>query len=166
MLDPRHLLDLAKLEAKPNRKGAPRQANLRRAVSTAYYAVFHELCSTVANAFVPAHSNRAKTIFYRALSHGEIRSRCEDLARKSLPKKLVDLFGAQSLPLEAVKFCRTFVELQELRHSCDYDPEHVSSFDEAETAIRDAEEAISSLKNVDPKVRLLLLAFLLNGSRG
>jgi uncharacterized protein (UPF0332 family) len=166
MLDPQHLLDLAKREAKSNRKGAPRQADLRRAVSTAYYAAFHELCGAVADAFVPAHSTRAKTTFYQALGHGELRSRCEDLAKKTLPKRLVELFGVQSLPIEAVKFCRTFVELQELRHACDYDPEYVSSLDEAETAIRDAEEAIGSLGKIDTKVRLLLLAYLLNGSRG
>jgi hypothetical protein len=166
MPDPRHLLDLAIFESNANRKGAPRQANLRRAVSTAYYAVFHELCRAVSNTFVPAHSGKAQATFYRALGHRELRSRCEELARKTLPKKLVELFGNNALPIEVIKFCRTFVGLQELRHACDYDPDHVSSLDEVETAISDAEEAIIALKQLNPRIKLLVLAYLLNGLRG
>jgi hypothetical protein len=41
VIDPDHLLKQAQRLARPPRPGAPRQADLRRAVSSAYYAIFH-----------------------------------------------------------------------------------------------------------------------------
>ena len=63
-------------------RGKPRQANLRRAVSTVYYALFHCLAEDAANLLVGGQgSDRSKHAWrqaYRALEHGHTKSRCID----------------------------------------------------------------------------------------
>ncbi len=54
----------------------PSQANLRRAVSTAYYAVFHCLADAAANLFVGRSRGSAWPRVYRALEHGKAKSAC------------------------------------------------------------------------------------------
>ena len=48
----------------------PTQANLRRAVSTAYYAVFHSLARTTADLLLGRKHDDAWHHMYRALEHG------------------------------------------------------------------------------------------------
>ena len=70
----------------------PRQADLKRAISTAYYALFHAMAKNAADLLVGVGSNRpdkAWTQTYRALQHGMPRApacRCVswDFQRPSL----------------------------------------------------------------------------------
>ena len=54
-LNPDHLLDQAERLTTAPGSGPPRQADLRRAISTAYYAVFHAIATDAADQFV-AHA--------------------------------------------------------------------------------------------------------------
>ena len=58
----------------------PRQSNLRRAMSTVYYAMFHCLAKCCADTIVggrgATRSSAAWTQAYRALDHGQARNRC------------------------------------------------------------------------------------------
>ena len=94
-----------------NRK--PRQANLRRAVSTAYYAMFHCLAQCCADTLVgSAGSNRSKHAWrqvYRAVEHKGTSKKCKRGEIHEFPKEVED-------------FANVFVSLQEKRHSADYDP--------------------------------------------
>ena len=60
--------------------GRPRQAELRRAVSAAYYALFHALARCCADTLVGAtpasRSQTAWTQTYRALEHGYAKNQC------------------------------------------------------------------------------------------
>jgi hypothetical protein len=72
--------------ANPNR---PRQADLRRAVSTAYYAVFHALARQCADRFVGTGHNRSRPAWqqvYRALDHGFAKNACFQAANLGFPK--------------------------------------------------------------------------------
>ena len=97
-----------------NRRGRPRQAELRRAVSTAYYALFHTLArcgaDLVAGSTKQHRSQRAWQQAYRALDHGETRKRCTQKVRLA------------GFPPEIQVFAAVFVRLQKLRHWADYDP--------------------------------------------
>jgi len=70
-------LDAAKLLAVSG-KGKPRQAYLKRAVSTTYYAMFHCLARTCADLMIGGtgaqRSMPAWTQAYRALDHGIARN--------------------------------------------------------------------------------------------
>ena len=58
--------------------GRPTQARLRRAVSTAYYAMFHYLAGCAANLLIGCARKPAWHQTYLALEHGKARIACED----------------------------------------------------------------------------------------
>jgi|SRR5579872_1144298 len=90
----------------------PKQASLRRAVSTAYYAVFHlfvqEACANW-NA-VAVRENLA-----RAFSHQTMNKACTAAENASYPPPIQPLAAAK---LRSI--ARAFRELQEQRHLADY----------------------------------------------
>jgi hypothetical protein len=128
---PRDLLDQAELLAnKEPRK--PRQASLRRAVSAAYYALFHLIIEDSANVLAPRAPAGLRRLVQRAFQHGQIKSACKDFvsadaALKKIPPRQTGLLDAlESLiafPLDPslLFILSAFIELQEARHKADYD---------------------------------------------
>jgi uncharacterized protein (UPF0332 family) len=114
----------------------PRQADLRRAVSTAYYALFHAIAKDAADLLVgsgPARADRAWVHAYRGLDHGFAKNAC-----KEVPK----LGFAHSIAICASEF----IALQEVRHSADYDPRaRFTRADALQWAAR-ADAAITTLR--------------------
>ena len=112
-LQPADLIKTAKLLAKASR-GKPSQANLRRAASSAYYALFHCLAKTCADLLLGGSNaqrgERAWRQAYRALEHRNAKNACRNGA-------IVAKF-----PKEIEDFANLFVTLQEKRHLADYDP--------------------------------------------
>lgn len=108
--------------------GKPKQANLRRAVSTAYYAVFHFLVDEVCRAQIGSqHSQKAyRHALGRAFVHSVMKEACrrfgagalKDSVVKGLPR---DASGSYSVPKEIQNIAAVFTELQEKRHLADYD---------------------------------------------
>ena len=77
-----HLLAIAESLASGSvgsQRGRPRQADLRRAISTAYYALFHTLAGNCANLLVGGRAStrtrQAWRQLYRALDHGQVKRR-------------------------------------------------------------------------------------------
>ena len=95
-------------------RGRPREVNLRRAVSTTYYALFHCLADCCANMLAGnAQDNRSSLAWlqtYRALQHTTARRRC---LRATINR----------FPSEIRNFAKLFVSTQMKRHSADYDPD-------------------------------------------
>jgi uncharacterized protein (UPF0332 family) len=105
------LLEQAQLLANPDKK-RPRQASLRRAVSTAYYAVFHLLTTAgVANWKKP----RQRAALARAFEHRRMNDACTKTRSKSFPNPN----HSSVRHLRAV--ADAFVRLQQYRHTADYD---------------------------------------------
>ena len=115
--------------------GRPRETELRRAISVAYYAMFHALCQTCADMLVGAsranRNRRAWVQAYRAPDHGTVRNRCRRAEMNEFPAAIRD-------------FGKLLVELQAMRHRADYAPfygvqikrEYVANLiDVAETSI-------------------------------
>jgi hypothetical protein len=165
MVDPRHLLDLAREMTKRRGAGAPRQVVLRRTISTAYYAVFHALLGRTASTFVPSSLWKSRVLFYRALDHTRAKDRCKRLGLKSLPLAEKNFFEFDCFSENLRAFANTFVELQELRHESDYDPDTKFSKDEAKEAIENAARAIECLWVADGNEANMFLAYLLFGIR-
>lgn len=89
----------------------PSQASLRRAVSTAYYAVFHLL---IAEAVANWSNAALRAQLGRAYDHGTMRQASVQTANKGFPAE--DPIVAAGLRLIA----RTFDELYGQRHFADY----------------------------------------------
>ena len=110
----------------------PTEEALRRAISTAYYAMFHALATSNADCIVGTPhdplSRHAWDRVYRGLEHG--------IARVQLRE------GRRLFSPDTRRFGDAFGRLQEVRQSADYD--HTETFDAilANTWIDRAEEAI------------------------
>lgn len=80
-------------------KGKPRQSDLRRAESSAYYAAFHFLARCCANYLVGTNSKtRSKHAWrqvYRSLDHGPSKNACVDGAISKFPPAIqeFDILG-------------------------------------------------------------------------
>ena len=158
-MDWRHLIDMAKLlagQTGPPAPGRPRQAMLKRAVSTAYYALFHALCYSNANVLTGRAAGRppyplAWTRTYRAMDHGP----ASDAMRRQ----------AGNMPMEILDFTITFRFLQEQRHKADYDPEARFRRSEVISLINRTETAIQTFFSANAAERRTLAAVVLMRAR-
>ena len=89
-------------------RAPPTQARLRRAVSTAYYAMFHTLAASAADLFIGTVRSPAWHRAYRALEHGRAKSACRQGQTM------------REFPVEVRDFARAFVVLQIKRQQADY----------------------------------------------
>jgi uncharacterized protein (UPF0332 family) len=105
--------DLLRLAADLVDKESATQADLRRAVSTAYYALFHLLVSETTLNWSRDSSRNA---LGRMFDHGMMKRVSDHLAKKT-PFAGEDPTAVSALGLVA----KIFVELQDLRHIADYD---------------------------------------------
>lgn len=110
----------------------PRDVDLRRAVSAAYYGLFHTLAHAGSDLLVGKthRTEKAWRQVYRALQHGELKSRCE-----ALPAGFAPHF---------VDIADTVVELQKLRHEADYDPTAVFRRADVQSHILKAETSVAA----------------------
>ena len=135
-MNSRGLIETARTLAEAGR-GRPAQARLRRAVSTAYYAMFHCLAASAADLFIGRKRSPAWHRTYRALEHGRARNACRQEP------------AMREFPAAVREFAKTFVMLQTERQQADYaldvdayqKSEVLEHVDSAELAIRQFEQA-------------------------
>ena len=128
----------------------PTQARLRRAVSTAYYAMFHCLASSAADLFIGAVRDSAWHRTYRALEHGRARSAClQGQAMRGFPADIRD-------------FAETFVALQRARQEADYALD-TDTYQDSDVLgyIGSAERAISQFEQADVAAKRGFVAHVL-----
>ncbi len=135
----------------------PRQANLRRAASSAYYALFHCLAEHCADLLVGgAGANRSRQAWrqtYRGLQHGVIRKRCQDRRIREFSEGVQD-------------FAAIFCTMQTRRHEADYDPYSRFSRLEVIEDIGRVQNAITCFENVSDKDRRAFAVYVLLPLRG
>jgi hypothetical protein len=112
------------------------QVDFRRAVSAAYYAVFHLLTMTAAESWAVG---RERHRFARLFEHGRLRT-----ASLALPGKLKERLGDNASPDDQktadtlATIAKDFVALQQDRNSADYDNSREWSHTEVENVIQRA----------------------------
>lgn len=154
MIEQRLLAVAIELSRKTGRR--PREAFMRRAVSTAYYAVFHALSRMCADELIGG--GRAKTPawgrVYRGIDH--------QAAKKALLSP-----EAGSISPAVVAFGRAFASLQEARHEADYNPVFFGYFyEETRAQIERARQAIDDLNAMSSDDRRTLATLVLFKPRG
>ncbi len=131
----------------------PRDAHLRRAVSTIYYGVFHVLAQNCADLVIGTNgadrSNSAWKQVYRSLQHGAAKDACKE-------RKTVEKF-----PAEIQDFANTFVTLQQLREDADYDPTTRYAKSDVLTLLKDAQDVSRRFKSAPVKDRRAFAAWVL-----
>jgi uncharacterized protein (UPF0332 family) len=135
----------------------PRQSDLRRAISSAYYALFHGLAEATADRLVGAttiaRQSTAWCRVYRALNHSEVKKACRGAGQMG---------GSNDL----LVFASSFLGLQELRHQADYDPIARFTHSFVVDRVNEAEEALAALQRVSKFEQLDFITLALGMSRG
>lgn len=155
-INPQHLLERAdRTNAGP---GRPRQVDLRRGVSDAYYAMFHSLTGAIAVQALPNMPPDVAMAYRRTLRHGALRDVCERIAKsKNLPKPAVlSTLATQDADVRLV--AQTFVDLQEERHLADYSHDERFDLVRLKDAISLATRAMRTVDNrrQDPSMAAFL----------
>lgn len=155
------LLDAARVMAgladdAPAGPGRPRQVMLKRAVSTAYYGMFHALGRSNADALVgttPTGPDIQLWLnIYRALDHREAKDKLASYRQKN------------PVP-EVSNFAAVFTSMQTHRHNADYNP--LRSFTRGEVSTIDrAEAATIAFWSLSVQQRRALAAGLLIPAKG
>ena len=139
-MNPRDLLDTARRLAHPG-AAQPTQADLRRAVSTAYYALFHCLAAAAADLLTGSDRSPEWHQVYRALEHGKAKRACRQQG------------ALRAFPMEIHSFAEMFADLQGARHAADYALEGEYSKPDVLTIINRAENAINEFEQASVRHR-------------
>jgi hypothetical protein len=161
ILNPEHLLEQANRLIAPPPAGPPRQVDLRRAISAAYYAVFHATLAAAADHYVGA-ANRATsqyTLAYRSVDHRELRELC---SRVSAPSgRLTQYVPAGGFDVDIRAYAQALLELQEKRLDADYNPSIRVRSSDARLAIGTARDALRRFQATHSSSREAFLGLLL-----
>ena len=139
-MNPRDLIETARRLAQSG-AALPAQADLRRAVSTAYYALFHCLAATAADLLAGSDRSPEWHQVYRALEHGKAKRACRQQE------------ALRAVPIEIHSFAKAFVEFQDARHEADYALEGQYIEPDVLAVINRAQRAIDRFEQVDVRHR-------------
>ena len=119
-------------------RGRPQQDELRRAVSTAYYAMFHALAACAADLLIgPNRNNRIESLWlqiYRSVDHSHAKNQCQNKVIGQFPSVIQD-------------FAAKFIELQGNRHDADYNPSRTFTRREVQKLIDESEASMVAFEN-------------------
>lgn len=148
MIEQRLLIVADELCRKTGRR--PREAFMRRAVSTAYYAVFHALARMCADELIGG--GKAK---------GEAWGRAYRTLEHRTAKQALLSSDAASIAPAILEIGRAFANLQEKRHDADYNPAFFGFYyDETRAQVEIARKAIRDLNELASDRRQALAALI------
>ncbi|WP_280545690.1 MULTISPECIES: hypothetical protein [unclassified Halomonas] len=147
----------------------PRQASLRRAVSSAYYALFHLLVDAASREVVSGQGlDTLRQQVGRALGHTDMKKACQAWVRWN-PGSPVQPLG-RLLPEgpeeRVVIVSNAFVDLQQARHEADYDLSRRFSRSDVLALVGLAQEAFQVFDDMPKRCeqkRIFLLSLVFYG---
>jgi hypothetical protein len=168
ILTPDHLLGQATalLRLYPGRK--PRQTEIRRAISAAYYALFHLTLTKASDEFVGARHRATPqyALAYRSISHAGLRDQCLLVTKTTILDRLKPFVPPAGFRRDMRMFATALPELPDKRHIADYDPSATFTRSEAESMIALAALGMARFASADAAERRAFLALLLFPARG
>ena len=148
MIDPQELIATCYKLVPTTALPPPSQADMRRAISTAYYALFHTLATSNAELIAGRPQSNLSSYawerVYRRLDHG----RAQNNLRAAL----------NLLSQRGVNFARAFIDLQDRRQEAAYNPNPQVVPSDALNIIARAQTAISDFAQLTQEERRLLAA--------
>jgi hypothetical protein len=145
----------------------PSDAQLRRAVSSAYYALFHRVVRAGAQRFMgPGTEARpGYNLIYRGFTHSRLKDVCKRLDITPLAPRMQEQLGRQSVGQDMRDFASGFVALQELRELADYDSQAAFQQSDAIGSVEAADFALRAFDRTAPEEQADVLALMLVNSR-
>ena len=164
ILDPDHLLDQADALIRGAGDSLRAQIDFRRAISAAYYSVFHTITGAAADRIVGAdlRATPLYALVYRDVDHRTLSNLCGLASRSQLPPKYRLCCPAGHFGDDMRRFCEFALDLQQRRNAADYDPGYATDLAVAALWIDNARAAIRHWHAAPASERdafLLLLLF-------
>ncbi|MGY4304229.1 hypothetical protein ACVIJ6_001472 [Bradyrhizobium sp. USDA 4369] len=162
ILSPEHLFGQAEQLILPT-VGPPRQVNIRRAISAAYYGLFHATLTAAADQFIGA-SKRTTNLYalvYRTVDHRGLRVLCEEVKKSSRSSRYLPYEPSGGFGAQITAFAVAALELQEKRHEADYNPMIRMRSLDAQLAIAAARAALTGFEAAAKPSREAFLTLLL-----
>lgn len=153
------MLDAADKLARGDGTGRPPAAELRRSISTSYYAAFHALTVRVAQFAVPDVRPPEQGVLCRAVSHQAAVKSAQTIFTGGAAAGPHKILAVQNLGLRAaasssvVKAADQFSSLQDQRHDADYNHDKQVSRAEALAAVEAARTVVKVCKSTSKKIR-------------
>ncbi len=159
------LLSQARRLARLDQKGRPKQGNLRRGVSAAYYGLFHFLLDRGARTMMGTANDRRpyRDVLARSFDHSVMKRACSSFAGGSLRDSIRrTLHPGWQVPPGVRQIARTFVEAQEQRHLADYDRSARFTRAEVFSLIQKVDQAITAFGTIStpPETQFFLCCLL------
>jgi hypothetical protein len=152
-IDPDKLLEqAAQLAGEDAGPGRPSYTNHRRAVSSAYYAAFHEVSDQVARGLFPG-TDSFQLQARRSVTHDAIYVVCKWLTgRTTAPQHLQPIVDVLRQDSAVSSVADSLIGLKEAREEADYD--HTRPFEKRETLtlLEDARATVAHLKTATPSL--------------
>jgi len=167
VLNPDHLFDQADRLIAPQGRGAPRQADLRRAISNVYYGLFHAIVANATDDLVGSTQRQTPryALIYRYVEHKSLRTLCEDVKKPSLPAKYSKLAPTGGFGPDLIAVSTAVLDLQEKRHLADYDPLFRVGISDAALAVATGRTALIRFRNAPGEPRKVFLSLLVFSPR-
>ena len=115
-------------------EGSRRTYSHRRAVSAAYYALFHHINRSAVDLIAPNVPDETNHRIQRWFEHAEMKRICGRFLQAKLDQPLLGLIGASSSN-DLQNVAQSFITLQQARHSADYDLSYSLTAEETEQLI-------------------------------
>jgi hypothetical protein len=149
ILNPEHLLQPAEKLIERRGSGAPRQVDLRRAISSAYYGVFHAILTAAADNFVgrARRSSAQYALAYRSIDHRSLRDLCDEVSRPVVRSRYRPYVPISGFGNDIRAFANSG------RYAADYGPALNLTSAEARASIGAARGALGHLQNVPDSER-------------
>jgi len=133
---------------------------LRRAVSAAYYALFHLLIDAATKQFAGAGPSLSgiRHVLARGYNHAEMAAASKSFAGGALPASVQSATGHAPVPVDLQTVADVFRRLQEARHEADYNLAKPWTRSEVLIIVDDAAAAFAAWRRVrhDPMAILYL----------
>jgi hypothetical protein len=162
VLDPDGLLAVARLLL--DETTAPvTDAGIRRAVSTAYYALFHTILRAAADRFAGTghETSAAFGLIYRSFDHRQMADVCKRLRASTLSDAMKRPLRRDAVSQDIRDFASAFAAMQDACHLADYDPAAVFEPSDAGNLIEAAENAIAAFGRAESAEQADILALLM-----
>jgi len=115
------------------------EADLRRGVSTAYYALFHLLIHEAMARIVADPTLRSRVS--RSLEHGKMKQVCQEYSGATVSAGVLTVRPGFAIAPQLQDIGTAFVDLQQARHDADYDTATPLAHADADLKVMTAENA-------------------------
>jgi uncharacterized protein (UPF0332 family) len=155
ILSAQHLFEQAERLVEAPSGGRPRQVDIRRAISASYYGIFHATLTAAADRYVGATKRATNEygLVYRSIDHRRLREVCDRVSRPTMPPKYFPYAPPGGFAPNIAAFATAVLELQQQRHTADYDPMVLMTRLNAVAAIATARAALRRFDGGPPEHR-------------